>query len=525
MKIIDPSYEILTDINELDIIKKIEISARTCYKSEDKITEDSAAKLVSQLIKNGHMAMLEFSDIVVKFIHSRGFSHEMVRHRMCSFAQESTRYCLSGNTKLQTKNPHHHITIKNLFENKENSKNGSWKRINIKFMNENTNEIEFGKIKNIFHVGKKQTFKIITKLGYWLVCTDDHEIFTKNGYVQLKKLKINDEIAVNGKDAIYRDKKWLFEQHIAQNKTIKQIAEEFNFNYATIKKWKQILKLPQKQKGYFNIGKVPWNKGIHENDDPRVKKQANALRNFHNDGRTENISKIKRIKKITASTYRKLVKKECEICSSTHNLCVHHLDENRKNNNLDNLLTVCQKCHGQIHAKNIQHVQFDKIINIEIAEIEDVFDIEMMNKFHNFVANGVVVHNCNYSNEKFGNELTFINPYWLTEKWIEEHSMDMPLQHSGKPIMIWQNTMERIEKEYFNLLDCGLQPQAARGILPNDLKTEIVVKANIREWRHIFGLRAATPAHPDMRRVMIPLLEEFQKRMPILFTDCLLNAK
>lgn len=93
MKVIEPSYEILTEINRGEVLKHLERCGRTCYKSEDKITDESAAKFVENLVKRGHHAMIEFFDIQVRFIHNRGFTHEMVRHRLCSFAQESTRYC------------------------------------------------------------------------------------------------------------------------------------------------------------------------------------------------------------------------------------------------------------------------------------------------------------------------------------------------------------------------------------------------------------------------------------------------
>jgi len=92
MKIIKAGYEILTPITG-DELKLIEIAGRTCYKSNDKITEESAKKFVAGLIKRGHEAMLEHSFLSVKFIVDRGVSHELVRHRLTSFAQESTRYC------------------------------------------------------------------------------------------------------------------------------------------------------------------------------------------------------------------------------------------------------------------------------------------------------------------------------------------------------------------------------------------------------------------------------------------------
>ena len=93
MKLIKPYTEILTEINGGKILKKIELIGRTCYKSESKITEDSAEKFVAGLIKRGHEAMLEHESFTVKFVVDRGISHELVRHRMASFAQESTRYC------------------------------------------------------------------------------------------------------------------------------------------------------------------------------------------------------------------------------------------------------------------------------------------------------------------------------------------------------------------------------------------------------------------------------------------------
>lgn len=93
MKIIKAGYEIITPINGKIILERIEQVARTCYKSEDKIQNGSAEKMVAALIKRGHEAMLEHCSFTVKFIVDRGISHELVRHRLASFAQESTRYC------------------------------------------------------------------------------------------------------------------------------------------------------------------------------------------------------------------------------------------------------------------------------------------------------------------------------------------------------------------------------------------------------------------------------------------------
>ena len=93
MLIIKPYTEIMTDINGQEILKKIEQIGRICYKSEGKIKDDSAEKFVAALVKRGHEAILEHESITIKFVVDRGISHELVRHRIASFAQESTRYC------------------------------------------------------------------------------------------------------------------------------------------------------------------------------------------------------------------------------------------------------------------------------------------------------------------------------------------------------------------------------------------------------------------------------------------------
>lgn len=116
---------------------------------------------------------------------------------------------------------------------------------------------------------------------------------------------------------------------------------------------------------------------------------------------------------------------------------------------------------------------------------------------------------CNYSKEKFGNELTFISPCF----WSQDDSM----------YLLWSEQMQQIENTYNKLIKIGATPQEARSVLPNSLKTQIVVTMNIREWRHFFKLRTDAAAHPQMREVANMLLVEFQKKIPVLFDDISIN--
>ena len=100
MKIINSSVEILSNVDGKEMLKKIEQCGRTCYKSEDKITDSSAEKFVQNIIDRGHESVLEHVSISVKVICDRAISHEIVRHRLASYSQESTRYCNYGKDKF-----------------------------------------------------------------------------------------------------------------------------------------------------------------------------------------------------------------------------------------------------------------------------------------------------------------------------------------------------------------------------------------------------------------------------------------
>ena len=110
---------------------------------------------------------------------------------------------------------------------------------------------------------------------------------------------------------------------------------------------------------------------------------------------------------------------------------------------------------------------------------------------------------CNYTKGKFGNEITVIKPCFWNE--------------NDEKYLIWKQTIEQTELSYNKLIQLGASPQEARSILPNSLKTEIVITMNLREWLHFFTLRTSEVAHPQMREIAIPILKEFQKKIPVIF--------
>ena len=112
---------------------------------------------------------------------------------------------------------------------------------------------------------------------------------------------------------------------------------------------------------------------------------------------------------------------------------------------------------------------------------------------------------CCYINERFGNEVTVIDPFFYELGSFKRDS--------------WLSSCREAEFNYMRLLALGSTPQEARSVLPNSLKTELVITANLREWRHFFKVRADVHAHPQMQQVAIPLLAYFKQSLPIIYAD------
>ena len=182
---------------------------------------------------------------------------------------------------------------------------------------------------------------------------------------------------------------------------------------------------------------------------------------------------------------------------------------------LERIGRVCYKSEGRIapgtaekFIANILKRGHESVIEHEKATLRMVCDRGVT---HELVRHRLASYSqestryCNYSQDKFGSELTFIRPLFWEE--------------GSEAYGIWREAMQRIEADYMRLLEGGASPQEARSILPNSLKTEIVVTMDLREWRHFFRLRTAPQAHPQMREVALMALELLHSKLPVIFDD------
>lgn len=124
---------------------------------------------------------------------------------------------------------------------------------------------------------------------------------------------------------------------------------------------------------------------------------------------------------------------------------------------------------------------------------------------------------CGYSKDKFGNNITYIDIEGSL--MLDKGSQSLDGETIQAIINEWYAACEDAESHYMKMIQLGASPQIARSVLNNSTKTELCMTANLREWRHFFQLRCAPTAHPAMREITIPMLEEFKKKIPIIFDD------
>ena len=179
---------------------------------------------------------------------------------------------------------------------------------------------------------------------------------------------------------------------------------------------------------------------------------------------------------------------------------------------IEQIARTCYKSENAIKPGSAEKMVAMLCKNQHYAMIEHV---SMTCKFitDRGVANEIVRHRiasyaqestryCNYSKDKFGNELTFI-----------DHG------YNGELGRVWMDACYKAEECYFAMLKVGATPEQARDVLPLCLKTEIVCTWNLREWHEVLRLRTAPDAHPAIRNLMIPVLRELQEVYPEIFND------
>src|SRR3990167_2828581 len=524
---VSASAGMFTRSDGIAMLRRIEYAARVSHRSEDAITEDSYDRLLrSVVMQHGDLSVIEHEKVTVEAVVDRGITHEWVRHRIGSYTQE----CVSGDTWLTSS-----LRIKDAYNRG---------LIGKKIRSSDGNVIVRNAIANVFDKGLQPVYQVTTERGYRIKSTLAHEFQTIDGrFERLESLRIGSSVMVNGRPCLlHLNDTQLYTEFFDLGTCPQEIADKHGVPYSTVTRRLRQLGVfrdrrndKNKEKynknhtpksrirmrdsilsGYRN-GRTPWNKGLSEADSPSVGRQVASLREHqHHNGSGESNSNWKGGVRQTQRRKAQFLKKDvtaCEVCDSTKRLEVHHIDEVPSNNNIENLVKLCRKCHVKAHSKfRIGVVPvIDEIVSILYVGIERVYDLEMATH-HNYLANGFIVHNStrfvNY--KKKGGEAKVIKPDFLDISDPDERQCAEA---------DWHAAVAQSESSYMSMLARGVPPQIARSVLPTGLASKIVVTYNLRSWRHFFIMRTSRETHPQMKQVSIPLLHEFQAKIPLLFDD------
>lgn len=192
-----------------------------------------------------------------------------------------------------------------------------------------------------------------------------------------------------------------------------------------------------------------------------------------------------------------------------------------KRDKINNLVNYARVCYQSGDSSGDPHMFLKRIIKRGHESVIEHEKVTVTFLVDRGVANQIIRHRiasycqestryCNYSLDRFGNEITVIEPFFYRNR--------------EKEYQLWKATCQNAEMAYLELLKTGT-PEEARSVLPNSLKTELVTTYNLREWRHFFFLRCSREAHPQLRQVTIPLLLVFRRTFPPLFDDIDFDAE
>ena len=198
----------------------------------------------------------------------------------------------------------------------------------------------------------------------------------------------------------------------------------------------------------------------------------------------------------------KNIERACRTCYRSENL----IDE-------ESYKRLLRNCLNRGHESILEH---EKITIRMICDIGVYKDLTR-HRFGSFSIEST--RYCNYSKDKFENNIKFIKPVFYTPGTIEEY--DDPIKKNDcLKTQYWERCMKFIESDYMDMTNIvGAKPDELRMLLPHSTAAEVTMTTNIREWRHILSLRCAKMTHPAIRQLLIPLLLYFKQEMPELFDN------
>jgi len=430
----------------------------------------------------------------------------------------------------------------------------------IRVLNTDTSIFEKGHITDIICNGSKDVFLVTTKDGKSLKTTKDHRIYTKNGWETLEDavglvnscgtygMTKTAFVGINGVKSVgngmYRDYGWMKEQRELGH-DVTTIATNAGCSYHTVRKWLKIHNLKFDQ--LLNLKDVPWNKGVNGYSiftlEGKLAHSKKLLEYYKNNPQQKQSTTWRQEVNRWTSQIAKLVHEKngytCQQCYCRgKRLHAHHIvpvlvDPSRAKN-IDNLSSVCIECHHKIHSSEAAtkdfiekvstqpivvtewkkkghrtglRVHYTEIVKIEFVGQENVYDISVDHKSHNFVANGIVVHNCEneISRRYVSYEPDMYYPFFRSkpENGIKQGSGQFITDPTVKLTVdkLYRDAAEHCLETYDKLLESGIAPEQARFVLPQGTYTEWWWTGSLSAYARIYKQRIDPHAQWEVREV------------------------
>lgn len=535
----------------------------------NQLNTETAPRLLQYLIKHKHWSPLEFVDMTVEITTRRSIAAQILRHKSFSFQE----FCMSGESEIyfdlpgqaeKGKRQLYKLKLKDIYR-KWNSKDAFGKKLRerikkmyVRVYDEATKTLTHAHIKDVFQTGIKPIFEIELYNGKKIRCTKEHKVLSKEGFVSLEvgaglELVANTAIIKNkefliGTNGIpvHQSPEWMKEQKqlSIKNKTgVNGIAVNAGVSYHTIRKWLKIhgLQFTKKEVGKYS---VIWNKGIYGyKRKPLSKETIMKMKLKARKGSASNLWKggVERSErqKITdwCGSIRQIKLKDsnysCVKCGCSENLELDHIKPVYSHPELgfsyDNIQVLCRKCHREKHnisgeqkiwrekhIGNTMTVSWSKIKYVKYLGEEMTYDMEIDHHSHNYVSDGVIVHN----SQRYSSA-TNIQPIELrkqAEKNRQSSSEEYDPSWVGgvKLSDIVDGHFEASLNLYNSMLEAGIAREVARDVLPLATETTMYMKGSLRSWIHYLQLRMAEDTQKEHREIANEIFEILQQNFPVI---------
>lgn len=446
----------------------------------------------------------------------------------------------------------------------------------LRVLDEDTGLFTTGHVADVLYQGEQPVYRVTLADGKSLTMTPHHRVLTSGGWqtmgealgleVQGKTATMSREafLMVNGLE-VYCDREWMAEQR-GQGSSVQQMADAAGYSYHTIRKWLRIHSLQfSADETHFQTGLTPWNKGKRGYRAPRIftEEHREAVRaarsgqrsNFWKGGVSSERANINRW---TWEQSRRVHEKfdfTCQNCGERKpELHAHHVVPVWADRSLaltfDNLVTVCGDCHRDIHRSQENELAFAqrfdpgtvisgerprprgrklkahpvRVVKVEYLGIQPTYDLEVAGEWHNFVANGIVVHNS--KNEVSGRyvemqERNFTPPSFRKQAPSNRQASveDDGTLDQAQAARVWEGAWRHAFGAYQDLLRLGVTREQARGVLPLSLYTESYWTFNVRSLLHLLELRDHEGAQYETRLFARAMAQLAEPLFPVTFRE------